>query len=215
MRQLIWTLAIVLLALGCAPTYRIVARQDPDALPTAQRPPEPLTQSWEQMQITVRPVPRSQTSSRVRSDFTVFEVTLENLGNEELRVQLDQFALVDSKQVQRSPLRPEDLDRAADRLYYPVRYFSFGIGLSSGHYHQRRRPFGYGYRYYDGFPLYVRGETTYAQALHGGPIVPRAKKRGWLFFDRVEQYAGNRLDFYYLVDGKIRLVFPFKVVQES
>lgn len=211
MKRLTWNLWMVLVLLGCAPTYQMVARRDPESVSGRGRSTEPMTQSWEQLQLSAQPVPRAQVPSWIRRNFTVFDIRLENLASEELVVRLDQFALVDSSEVQRSPLLPEQLDRVADRYYYPPPRFVFGFGLSSGHH--RRRHFGLGYHYYDGFPVYIRGDTAYLRALRDGPVVPRSQKRGWLFFERVEEYPGNRMDLYYLVDGKIRLVFPFEVIQ--
>ena len=214
MKRLIWTLSITVVLLGCAPTYKIVARPDPDATVTLERSAEETTKSWEQAKISVRAVPPRQMPSWVRRNFSVFEVILENLGGEALPVQLDQFALVDANQVQYSPVSPEELDRVADRYHYPASQFSLGFGLSHDRHRYPRRYFGYGYRYHDGFPIYIRGDTAYLRALHGGSVVPRSKKQGWLFFERVEERSDNRFDLYYLVDGKIRLVFPFEIVQE-
>ena len=211
MKRLTWNLWMVLVLLGCAPTYKIVARSDSGTKIPSGPDGGAITKSWEQTRISARPVSPSQAPSWIRRNFTVFEVTLENLASEELVVRLEQFALVDSSEVQRSPMPPEQLDRVADRYYYPPSRFVFGFGLSSGHH--RRRHFGLGYHYHDGFPVYVRGDTAYLRALRDGPVVPRSQKRGWLFFERVEESPGNRMDLYYLVDGKIRLVFPFEVIQ--
>lgn len=214
MRSFLWAIAMAALFFGCASKYRIMPRQDDVSLARPwDRSTEPIAQTWEQIKISVRPVPSNQTPSWVRRNYTVFDVTVENLSNEEITVRLDQFALVDSHQVQRSPLPPEEADRAVGRYVYPRSQFSFGFGISSGFHHHSHRHFGYGYRYYDAFPVYVEGNTTYLQAFHGGPIVPYAKSRGWLLFEQVDEYAGNQLDFYFLAEGKIRLVFPFEVAE--
>ncbi|HEQ60095.1 MAG TPA: hypothetical protein ENN74_00640 [Firmicutes bacterium] len=214
MKRLIWSLPIVLLCFGCAPTYRIVVRSDVEDRTVSALDSEIITQSWEQTRISARPAPASGMPSWIRRNFTVFEISLENLAGEERVVRLEQFALVDSNQVQRSPLPPEQLDRIADRYYYPPSRFVFGLGFSSGHYHHRRRRVGFGYHVYDGFPVYVAGDPALLRAFREGPVVPRSRKRGWLFFERIEEYPGNRLDLCYLVDGKIRMVFPFEVIRK-
>lgn len=214
MKRLLPILIFVVCLIGCAPSHRIIPRHDTARVPDhAVRDYVGITRSWEDLTISARPLEWNQIPGGMRRDFTIFEVTVENYGDKELRIELEQFALIDSRQMQRSPLLPSEVDRSLGRYAYPSQRISFGFGVSHGY---RRSPyqgyrFGQSFHYSDGFPVYVEGQQTFLRAFQGGSILPKAQKQGWLYFSRVDDYDGNQLDLCFLVEGKIRLVFPFQV----
>jgi hypothetical protein len=194
---------------ACGASHRIVPLDGEGFSGAWDQTVQPVTQKWENLRISAQPVQPSDLRSQMRRRLTVFEVSVENLSSEEVSVALQQFALLDANQVQRSPVPPFEVDRSLpDYTFYP-HSITFGFGTSA--YYDRSY---YGYRYYDGFPARYNNDQPYLNAFQGGPIVSHAKKRGRIYFEKIEDYEGHRLELLFLADGKIRLVFPFKIISK-
>lgn len=217
MKRLILLVLATALSAGCATKYQIVLRDEASALGRRELRSQELTRNWENLEISVRPVTRREVSSSLRNKYTIFEVAVKNLGKEEVQITLEQFALIDSAQVQYSPFPPDEVSRASSHYYYPA---AGGYG--------RRHHYGYGYGHYGyhhsyyrhhhfglfhSSSIYYRESSAELYAFKPGPVVPGAQKEGWLFFRRVDRAPTSNLDFYFTAGGKIRLSFPFEVVE--
>jgi hypothetical protein len=213
---------------GCAPGRNLVPlSEDGQELYSPGAAPVSLSKEWEYLAVTVQPAPRSQVPSDVRRQFTVMEVSVHNRGQTEAVIRLDQFALVDSTGVQSSPMSPEDVDRSLDQSLYPTGGASFSMGYSRyhgynrGHYYRGRwfpDPYPYAWRYYgwgipDPDPLRAPGSPVFQPAFQGGPVAPGARKQGWLYFNKVDEVPGRKVELLFMVEGKIRLIFPMMVVE--
>ena len=176
-----WSIALgfvsMMMILGCGPRYQIVPGEDAHSGArlsadfgeySGESRSRAVSRTWEQLNLSARPVPRSALSSEIRRKFTVFELVLSNQGDTELQVFLDQFALVDSNQNQRSPIPPEEVDRATGATYFPSNSLSLGFGYGRGRYRGRHHAYSSGYSLHTGFPLYSKGTRTFLQALQSG-----------------------------------------------
>jgi hypothetical protein len=61
----------------------------------------------------------------------------------------------------------------------------------------------------------VEEQRTVQGLLRQGAILPDARIQGLLFFERISPVPGKELDLLFLSEGRIRMVFPLKIVEES
>ena len=223
MKSIVWAVLILAFGLGCGPQYQIVSREAGGISrlgpPSAQEP----VKSWEYWAIEARPALKRSVPREVRREFTAFDLSIENRGNRQQEFNLNQFALLNSSGVQRSPVPANEVIQRVRSENIPDTRLSLGFGYGGHRYSRRHRhsrhrfdpwyPF-VSVSHTERFPPSSDRNVVFRGALTGGPIVPGAAKRGRLYFQRVEEYPGNRLDLVFLVDGKIRLVFPYEVIEQ-
>ncbi len=213
MKRLSIALLLGVLIAGCAPTYRLVPREVDSTALDRSGPGSTIVRQWEQYRITVRPLGRKDLPQSLRSDFTVFQATVENTGGQEAPLSLSQFALLDSNQNQRFPLQPGEIQKTTTVYYPPDSHFYWGLGAGR---HHRYSHFGFSHRFgLFSEPVRVEEQRTVQGLLRAGAVLPDARVQGLLFFERIPMVPGQELDLLFLSEGKIRMVFPLKTIEES
>lgn len=213
MKYLSMVILLGILMAGCAPTYRMVPREAEPGSMDGSAFGMSIVRQWEQYRITVRPLNRKDLPKSLRSSYTVFQVTVENTGSQEAPLRLSQFALLDSNQNQLFPLHPGEIQKTT-AVYYPPEnqiYWGFGTGR-----YYRYSHFGYARRFsLFPEPVIVEEHQSVQGLLREGSILPDARIQGLIFFERVSPSPGKDLELLFLSEGKIRLVFPLKIIEES
>ncbi len=213
MKRLSIALLFGVLVAGCAPTYRLVPRDVDSTTLDGSQPGSTIVRQWQQYRITVRPLGRKDLPKSLSSAYTVFQAIVENTGGQEASLSLSQFALLDSSQNQRFPLQPGEIQKTTAVYYPPNDQFYWGFGAGR---HYRYSHFGYSHRF--GLfpePVLVEEQRTVQGLLRAGAVLPDARVHGLLFFERIPMVPGKELDLLFLSEGKIRMVFPLKIIEGS